>query len=51
MAGNHGARQQKRVAKQKAKSAAKRARLQSTQSTDPSVRLRSAEKWPVVRPL
>ena len=29
MAGNHGARQQKRVAKQKAKSAAKRARLQT----------------------
>ncbi len=51
MAGNHGARQQKRVAKQKAKSAAKRARLQMRTSTDPSVRLKSAEKWPVMRAL
>ncbi len=47
MAGNHGARQQKRVAKQKAKRAAKRSKLQMRSSIDPNVRLQSAEKWPV----
>jgi hypothetical protein len=45
MAGNHGARQQKRVAKQKAKRAAKRSKLQMRSSIDPNVRLQSAEKW------
>ncbi len=48
MAGNHGARQQKRVAKQKAKRAAKRSKLQMRTSVDPNVRLQSAEKWPVI---
>ena len=47
MAANHGARQQKRVAKQKAKRAAKRSKLQMRTSIDPSVRLQSAEKRPV----
>ena len=47
MAGNHGARQQKKVAKQKAKRAAKRSKLQMRSSIDPNVRLQSAEKWPV----
>ena len=49
MAGNHGARQQKRVAKQKAKRAAKRSKQLQLNSSDPNVRLRQAEKWPVVR--
>ncbi len=49
MAGNHGARQQKRVAKQKAKRAAKRSRSLQLNSSDPNVRLRQADKWPVVR--
>ena len=41
-------RQQKRVAKQKAKRAAKRSKLDMRTSIDPNVRLQSAEKWPVV---
>jgi hypothetical protein len=47
MAGNHGARQQKRAAKQKAKRAAKRSKLQIRTSPDANIRLQSAEKWPV----
>jgi hypothetical protein len=47
MASNHGARQQKKVAKQKAKRAAKRSKLQMRTSIDPSIRLQSAGKWPV----
>ncbi len=48
MAGSHGARQQKRVAKQKAKRAAKHSKAEMRTSVDPNVRLQSAEKWPVV---
>jgi hypothetical protein len=51
MAKNHGARQQKRVAKQKAKRSAKRSLLQRVTSKDPTVRLQQAEKWPVVKAL
>ena len=48
MAGIHGARQQKRAAKQKAKRTAKRSHLQKCTSADPNVRFQLAEKWPVV---
>jgi hypothetical protein len=48
MARNHGARQQKRLAKQKAKRSAKRSIMQKRSSSDPNVRLQGAEKWPVV---
>jgi hypothetical protein len=48
MAENHGARQQKRAAKQKAKRMAKRSVLFRRSSTDPTIRLRTAEKWPVL---
>src|SRR5277367_6694263 len=48
MANQHGARQQKRATKQKAKRSAKRAVLMQRTSTDPTVRLRDAAKWPVI---
>jgi hypothetical protein len=51
MAKQHGAKQQKRIAKQKAKRAEKRSNLFRRTSTDPTVRLQRAEKWPVVRAL
>ena len=51
MAKNHGARQQKKVAKQKAKRSEKRSELLRRSSTDPTVRLRQAESWPVVQAL
>ena len=51
MAKNHGARQQKKVAKQKAKRSEKRSNLIRRTSSDPTVRLQSAEKWPVVQAL
>ena len=47
MAGNHGARQQKRAAKQKAKRAAKHSKQRMRTSMDPNIRLQSADKWPV----
>jgi hypothetical protein len=49
MAQNHGARQQKRAAKQKAKRSEKRAREFRRTSTDPTIRLAGARKWPVVQ--
>ena len=49
MAKKHGARQQKKVAKQKAKRAQKRSELMKRTSTDPMVRLRGAGGWPVMR--
>jgi hypothetical protein len=49
MAQNHGARQQKKVAKQRAKRAEKRSKLLGRDSADPTIRLQSAEKWPIVR--
>ena len=51
MAKNHGARQQKRVAKQKAKRSAKRSLLNRRTSKDPTTRLQGAGKWPVVKTL
>jgi hypothetical protein len=51
MAQNHGARQQKKVAKQKAKKSEKRVKLLRRSSADPTIRLEQAEKWPVVRAL
>jgi hypothetical protein len=51
MAKKHGAKEQKRIAKQKAKRAEKRSSLSRRTSTDPMVRLQRAEKWPVVRAL
>ena len=51
MAGNHGARQQKKMAKQKAKKSAKRTKLLMRDSPDPTIRLASAESWPVVQAL
>lgn len=49
MAKSHGAKQQKRVAKQKAKRAERRSELLRRTSKDPTIRLRSAAKWPIVR--
>jgi hypothetical protein len=51
MAKNHGARQQKKLAKQKAKRAEKRSHLVQRDSKDPTIRLRTAEKWPIVQAL
>ena len=51
MAKDHGARQQKRIAKQKAKRSAKRSLLQRLTSKDPTTRLQRAESWPVVEAL
>jgi hypothetical protein len=48
MAKNHGARQQKRVAKQKAKRSAKRFLLLRRFSRDPAIRLQGVAQWPVV---
>jgi hypothetical protein len=45
---NHGARQQKRLAKQKAKRLAKRSILARHNSKDPAIRLERADKWPIV---
>jgi hypothetical protein len=49
MAKNHGAKDQKRTAKQKAKRQAKRSALFERESNDPTIRLQRAEKWPVVQ--
>lgn len=51
MAKKHGAQQQKRIAKQKAKRLEKRSLLFRRSSKDPSIRLQAAEKWPVVKSL
>ena len=48
MAKKHGAKQQKRLAKQKAKRLEKRTLLARRSSKDPTIRLQGAEKWPVV---
>ena len=48
MAKKHGAKQQKRLAKQKAKRLEKRSLLARRSSKDPTIRLEPAEKWPVV---
>ena len=51
MASQHGAKQQKRIAKQKAKRQAKQKMLSQRTSTDPTIRLQSAAKWPIVHSL
>lgn len=51
MAKPKGARQQKRIAKQKAKRSEKRAALMRRESKDPTIRLRGAARWPVVQAL
>jgi hypothetical protein len=49
MASSHGVRQQKRAAKLKARRSAKRAVLLQRTSPDPTIRLRTAAKWPVIK--
>jgi hypothetical protein len=51
MGKRHGAKQQKKLAKQKAKRADKRASLARRTSTDPTVRLDRADRWPVAHAL
>src|SRR5437868_4906624 len=51
MAKNHGAKQQKKLAKQKAKRIEKRTNLARRDSIDPTVRLARAGRWPVVQAL
>ncbi len=51
MAKSHGTKQQKKLAKQKAKRSDKRSELLRRDSKDPTVRLARAEKWPVVQAL
>jgi hypothetical protein len=51
MAKHHGARQQKKAARQKAKRAEKRHSLSERASPDPTIRLSHSAKWPVVRSL
>jgi hypothetical protein len=49
MAKKHGARQQKRIAKQKARRQEKRSLLARRGSKDPTIRLQRVEKWPIVQ--
>jgi hypothetical protein len=49
MAKNHGARQQKKLARQKAKRTEKRTTLLRRNSADPTIRLARADTWPVIR--
>ncbi len=49
MSKKHGAKQQKKLAKQRAKRQAKRTVLARQSSKDPTVRLQRAETWPVVQ--
>lgn len=51
MARSHGAKEQKRAAKQKARRLAKRAVLIQRTSKDPTIRLQDAVKWPIARAL
>jgi hypothetical protein len=47
MSKRHGAREQKRLAKQKAKRQERRRQLASRESPDPAVRLKPADRWPI----
>jgi hypothetical protein len=47
----HGAREQKRLAKKKAKRAAQKRALSRRDSDNPMIRLRNADRWPVVEAL
>lgn len=51
MSKQHGARQQKRLAKQKAKREASRRQVARRNSPDPTIRLKSADGWPIVASL
>lgn len=51
MAKSHGAKEQKRLAKKKARQAAKRSFQIQRESKDPAIRLKGAEKWPIVKAL
>jgi hypothetical protein len=51
MAKKHGAKQQKKLAKQKARRQEKRAIISRRTSTDPTIRLQKADRLPVVRSL
>lgn len=51
MAKRHGAREQKRRAKQKVKRETKRRQLARLTSPDPTIRLRDADAWPIVATL
>jgi len=51
MVKRHTAGTQKKLAKQKAKRSEKRSKLLQLNSKDPTVRLRHAEKWPIVHAL
>jgi len=48
MSKQHGARQQKRLAKQKAKRRARRRQVARRNSNDPAVRLKGVDGWPIV---
>jgi hypothetical protein len=48
MSKKHGAREQKKLAKQKAKHNARRKQLARQSSSDPMIRLKSADRWPIV---
>lgn len=45
---DHGAKRQKKLAKHKAKREERRSELARRESKDPTVRLKDAEKWPIV---
>ncbi|MGH7136314.1 MAG: hypothetical protein ACREHD_11280 [Pirellulales bacterium] len=51
MSKRHGAREQKRLAKQKAKRTDKRRQLARASSTNPAIRFQSAASWPIVETL
>lgn len=51
MSKRHGTREQKRLAKQKAKRAEKRRQLAKTSSKNPAIRFQSAASWPVAETL
>src|SRR4051794_38657974 len=51
MGKKHGAKQQKRLAKQKAKRQATRTVLARSSSKDPTIRLSGTEKWAIVEAL
>ena len=51
MSKRHGAREQKKQAKQKAKRDARRRQLARQSSPDPNIRLKTADRWPIVATL
>lgn len=51
MSKRHGAREQKRLAKKKAKRQARRRQLAHRDSPDPTVRLKAADRWPITAAL